>query len=229
MPRRAELARVALRAEDGEQVFEGVAQPFAVVIAELVDDLEEALERLRVAVGQVGVLEDAAEERRDARVLRHLSDAVGVEREHVVATEAGAQQLGPAVAGELLGEKLALAAELLGLGIHVVHELVDQGDGDLLHLGFRVGNFPDEDVAGGVDAAFGVGVEHGVAFGSRWLAAGFGAHAVEALGEAAFVFKGLGQRGELAVEQITAEVQERQRAVGREDRGEHGRTRTRTD
>lgn len=32
---------------------------------------------------------------------------------------------------------------------------------DLLDLGFRVRHFADEDVAGGVDAAFGVGVEHG--------------------------------------------------------------------
>lgn len=59
------------------------------------------------------------------------------------------------------GEEAALAAHLLGLGIHVVHELVDEDDGDLFDLGFGVGHLADEDVAAGIDAAFGFGVEHG--------------------------------------------------------------------
>jgi len=53
----------------------------------------------------------------------------------------------------------SFAAELLAFGVHVVHELVDQGNGDLLHLALGVGHIADEDVAGGVDAAFGVGIE----------------------------------------------------------------------
>ena len=160
MARGAELAGIALRAEDGEQILEGVAEALAVVVAELVDDLEKGLERLGVAVREVGVFEDVAEEERDAGVFGHLGDAFGVEAEHFMAAEAGAHELGPAVAGELFGEELALAAEFLGLGVHVIHELVDEGDGDLLDLGLGVGDFADEDVAGGVDAAFGIGVEH---------------------------------------------------------------------
>ncbi|OHC71653.1 MAG: hypothetical protein A3H93_15775 [Rhodocyclales bacterium RIFCSPLOWO2_02_FULL_63_24] len=78
-----------------------------------------------------------------------------------MAAERGGHELGPAVAGVVAGEKLALAAEFLALGIHVVHELVDERDGDLFDLGFGVGHFADEDVAGRVDAAFGIGVEHG--------------------------------------------------------------------
>ena len=77
-----------------------------------------------------------------AGVLGHLRNALAVEAEHLVAA----------------GEELALVTEFLGLGVRVVHELVDQGNGDLLDLGFGVGHFADEDVAGGVDAAFGVGV-----------------------------------------------------------------------
>ena len=122
--------------------------------------LRKALQRFRVAVRQIGILEDVAEERRDAGILRHLGDAFGVEAEHLVAAQAGAHELGPAVAGEVAGEELALAAEFLGLGVHVVHEFVDQGDGDLLDLGLGVGDLADENVAGGVDAAFGVGIEH---------------------------------------------------------------------
>ncbi|KAF0143929.1 MAG: hypothetical protein FD153_404 [Rhodospirillaceae bacterium] len=67
--RGAELAGIALAAEDAEQILEGVAEALAVVVAELVDDLEEAFERLGVAVRQVGVFEDVAKERRDAGVM----------------------------------------------------------------------------------------------------------------------------------------------------------------
>ena len=73
-----------------------------------------------------------------------------------MAAQAGAHQLGPAIAGELFGEELAVATQLFGLRVHVVHELVDQGDGDLLDLALWVGDLSDEDVAGGVDAAFGI-------------------------------------------------------------------------
>ena len=76
--RGAELPGIALRTEDGEQILEGVTEALAVVVAELVDDLEEGLERLGIAVRQVGVLEDVAEEERDAGILWHLGDAFGV-------------------------------------------------------------------------------------------------------------------------------------------------------
>ncbi len=52
-----------------------------------------------------------------------------------MAAQPGAHEFGPTVAGELVGEELALTAQLLALSIHVVHELVDQRDGDLLDLG----------------------------------------------------------------------------------------------
>ena len=58
----AELSRVALGTEDGEQVLESVSQTFRVVVAEFVDDLEEGPQRLGVAIGQIGIFEDVAEE-----------------------------------------------------------------------------------------------------------------------------------------------------------------------
>jgi len=158
--RGAELPGLALGAEHGEQILEGVAQALGVVVGELVDDLEEGAQGLRVAVRQIGVLEDVAEEQRNAGIFRHLGDGFGVEVQDLVAAQAGAHELGPAVTGKLTGKELALPAELLALGVHVVHELVDQGNGDLLDLALGVGDLAHEDVAGGVDAAFGVGVEH---------------------------------------------------------------------
>ena len=41
--RGAELAGIALGAEHGEQILEGIAEALAVVVVELVDDLEEGL------------------------------------------------------------------------------------------------------------------------------------------------------------------------------------------
>ena len=65
--RGAELPGIALRAEHGEQILEGVAEPLAVVVGEFVNDLEERLQRLGIAVWQIGVLEDVAEERAGCR------------------------------------------------------------------------------------------------------------------------------------------------------------------
>ncbi|HUY33545.1 MAG TPA: hypothetical protein VMV69_12420 [Pirellulales bacterium] len=158
--RRAELARVALRAEHAQQVLVGVAKPFAVVVSEAVDLLEEQIERFRVAVGQEDAFEDVAEELGDVLVLVHLLDAFGIEQQALVATQALVEQLRPAVFFEAAGEERRLAAELLRLAVHVVHELVDQGDRDLLDLRFRVGHFADEDVARGVDAGFGFSIQH---------------------------------------------------------------------
>ena len=138
--RGAELLRIALGAEDREQILESVTQALGVVVRKLVDDLEEGAQGLRVAIGQVGVLEDVAEQRRDTGVLRHLGDGLGIQVERLITAQPGAHQLGPAIPGVVAGEELALAAQFLSLGIHVVHELVDQRDGDLLDLAFGVGH-----------------------------------------------------------------------------------------
>ena len=160
MARRAKLPGVALRAEDREQIFKGVAQPLAVIIRELVDDREEGAQGLRVAVGKIGIVEDAAEQQRNARVFRHPRNGLGVQVQGLVAAQADLHQLGPPIAGEFTGKERALPAQLLALGVEVVHEFVDERDGDLFHLALRVGHLADEDVAGCVNPAFGRGVEH---------------------------------------------------------------------
>ena len=86
-----------------------------------------------------------------------------------MAAEAGVHEFGPSVPGEVAGEEFALSAQLLRFRVHVVHELVDQGDGDLLDLGFGIGNFAHENVAGGVDAAFCIGVEHRFLQEANWF------------------------------------------------------------
>ena len=160
MTRRAELSGVALRTENREQILEGVSQSLAVIVLELVNDFEKGAQGFRVAVGQVGVLEDVSEERRDARVFRHPGNCFGIQVQGFVAPQSGAHQSGPAVAGKVAGEELAFAPQLFACRVDVVHELVDQGDGDLLHLAFRIGHLTHENVAGGVNAAFGGSVEH---------------------------------------------------------------------
>ncbi len=128
------------------------------VVLELVNDLEEGAQGLRVAVGQEGVLEDVAEQWRDAGVFGHARDAFGIQVQRLKAAQTGAHEFSPAVTGEVAGKELALAAQLFRLGVHVVHKLVDQRDGDLLDLTLGVGHLTDENVAGGIDAALGGGV-----------------------------------------------------------------------
>jgi len=100
--RGAELTGIALRAEHGEQIFEGVAEALRMVVVELVNDLEEHLERFRVAVGKIGVFEDIAEERRNARVLRHFDNGFGVKVQDLVSAQTCAHEFGPAIAGKII-------------------------------------------------------------------------------------------------------------------------------
>ena len=90
-----------------------------------------------------------------------LTEAHATAGQGFVAAQPGAHQLGPAVTSVFPGKERTRAAEFLRLRVHVVHELVDHGDGDLFDLGLGIGDFAHENVAGGVDAALGVGVEHG--------------------------------------------------------------------
>ena len=158
--RRAELARIPLTAQHAEQVFEGVTQALGVVVGETVDFLQEALERLRVAVRQVGILEDVAKQFGHAGVLAHALNGFAVERQHLEAAQTGRHELRPAKTGKGAGKKLSGYPQLFRLCVHVIHELVDERDGDLFNLRFRIGHFADEDVSAVVDAAFGVGVKH---------------------------------------------------------------------
>ena len=131
--------------------------------------LRKARKGLRIAIRQVGVVEDVAKQRGNAGVLRHLGDSLCVEIQGLMAAETGAHQLGPSVAGELAGEEAPLPAKFLALGVHVVHELVDQRDSDLLDLALGVRYLADQDVAGGVDAALGVGIQHDRFYAANWF------------------------------------------------------------
>ena len=85
---RTELTGVALATQDGQQVFEGVTEALGVVVLELVDDLEEGPKRLRITIGQEGVLEDVPKQERDPRVLGHLGDSLGIEVQGLMTAEA---------------------------------------------------------------------------------------------------------------------------------------------
>ena len=105
---RAELPGVALRPHHGEQILERVAQRFRVVGREFVDDFQEFPQRFRVAERQKGVVEDAAEQRRQAGVFAHPAQRLGVEvqrflpappRADEIAGQARLQTLSPVAAG----------------------------------------------------------------------------------------------------------------------------------
>jgi len=135
-----------------------------VVVAEIVYYLEKDAKRLRIAVGQVGILENSAKKRRNSWVLGHPCDGFGVEVEGFVAAKTRAHELGPAVARELAREEAAQAAQLFALRVHVVHELVDEGYRDLFDLALGVGHLAHEDVPRAVDSSFCVGIQHFLLF-----------------------------------------------------------------
>ena len=125
MARGAELPGVALTAQHREQIFEGIAQPLAVIVSEAVDLAQEAAQRFGITIGQVGVAEDRAEQLGQLGILHHPGQRLGIGVEHFLPADARRNQLGPSITLELAGEELAGKAHLLGLKVHVVHELVD--------------------------------------------------------------------------------------------------------
>ena len=83
------------------------------VVGELVNDFEKGLECLGVAVRQVGILEDVAEQERDAGILRHFGNAFAIKSKHLMATDRGSHEFSPAVTGKFFGEEFSLAAHFL--------------------------------------------------------------------------------------------------------------------
>ena len=99
-------------------------------------------------------------------------DAFGEEGDALVAGDSLRQQGAPAVFRERAGEEGALTAHRHGFLVEVVHELVDEREGDELDLIGGEREFADEEVAAGVEAALGFGGEHGSGvFGERRAAA----------------------------------------------------------
>src|SRR3546814_7286739 len=76
--------------------------------------------------------------RRQRRILGHTRQRLRIGIEHVLPADARRDKFGPGIAFEITGEEFAGATHLFGLEVHVVHELVDEGDGDLFDLALWV-------------------------------------------------------------------------------------------
>ena len=73
----------------------------------------------------------------------------------------GTHELGQSVASEIPGERTSRWPPHSSLSASsIVHKFVNEGNSNLLDLTLWVGYLPDEDIAGGVYAAFGVSVKH---------------------------------------------------------------------
>src|SRR5437868_5779669 len=104
------------------------------------------------------------------RVFGHLADGLGIEVQRVLTPHAGSKQSAPAVFFEAVNEETSFSAQFFGLGVHVVHELVNKRDRNLLDLTFRVWHLADKDVAARVDSALGFDVQHSLFFcHMNWL------------------------------------------------------------
>ena len=87
-------------------------------------------------------------------------DAFGKEFDTLVGGDGLRDEIAPAVFRQFAGEEAALAAHLHGFLIEVVHELVNQREGDEFDLVGRLREFADEDIAAVINAAFGFGGEY---------------------------------------------------------------------
>ena len=96
--------------------------------------------------------------------LGHCRNGLCVSGEHLVTAKAATHQLCPAIMGELAGEKPALPAQRLALCVDIVHELVDQRDGNLLHLTFGIGHLADQNIPRRINPALRLCVQHSLSF-----------------------------------------------------------------
>ena len=124
---------------------------------------EEHGEDAPVAEFQEGVAEDVAEQAGQVRGFLRMAesfDAFGEKRDAFVGGDGLREEIAPAVFRKFAREETALAAEFHGFLVEVIHEFVNQRERDEFDLIRRLGEFADEDIATGVDAAFGFGGEH---------------------------------------------------------------------
>jgi len=156
--RGAELAVLALRSHALEEVFEGVAEFLAVRVGEAVHLGKEHRENAPVAELQKRVAEDVAEQAGQVRGFLRVAerfDAFGKKRDAFLGGDGLREEIAPAIFRQPAGEEAALAAELYGFLVEVVHKLVNQRQRDEFDLIGRQRQLADEDVSGGVNAAFG--------------------------------------------------------------------------
>ena len=57
-------------------------------------------------------------------------------------------------------EEFACPAKFRRLQVHIIHELINQGNGNLLNLCLRVWHFADQDIPQGIDFPFNIKVQH---------------------------------------------------------------------
>ena len=93
-------------------------------------------------------------------------DALNKLGDALIAAQRVADEFAPGQVTEVTDEKRGLAAKLTRLLINVVHEFVNQGDGDEFDLVGGQRQLADENVAGVVYPAFGFLVEHKSEVGS---------------------------------------------------------------
>ena len=104
------------------------------VVVKLINNFKKILEGWRVTIGQKSVFENVAEEQWDTGILGYFGNRFGIKLQGLVTAQPGVHKLSPAITGEVAGEKLTFSAQLLAFCVHVIHELVNEGDGNLLDL-----------------------------------------------------------------------------------------------
>ena len=119
--------------------------------------LKDLLARNEKASGVTFKMKDDPRITQVGRLLRVAQrlDAFGKQRDPLVRRNRLREEVAPAVFRQPAGEEAALAAELHGFLVEVVHEFVDERESDELDLVRRLRELADEDVAAGVDPAFG--------------------------------------------------------------------------
>ena len=132
------------------------------IVGEPIDFIEEELECAPVAKLEEGIAEDALEEVGEMAILRlrQLLDAVDESCDALLGAELVRHEFAPGVVAQLPDKEGRLAFEFACLLVHVVHELVNERDGDEFDLVAWQRELPHEYLPRAIDAVFGILGEH---------------------------------------------------------------------
>src|ERR1035437_9682912 len=120
------------------------------VVIEAINFIKEQFQHLPVAEFEKCVFENAFEQFGDALVCRIADglNALNKFSDAFVAAQGVADEFAPGQIAQVADKKRGLAAKFTRLLINVVHEFVNQGDGNEFNLVGRQRKLADENVAG---------------------------------------------------------------------------------
>ena len=154
------LAGISLAAHNGQEIFKGITQVLAVVIREVADFFEEHIQGVRVPIRDICSTENIPEQLRKVGVRSHFFNAFRIEKSPLLPAVFGLHDFRPGILLILTCKKLPGAAKFQTFYIHVIHEFINERNGNLFNLCLGIGHLAHQNITQRIDLALYVKCQH---------------------------------------------------------------------